>query len=248
MIENEDEKNDMRSLESDKKKIPIFIYYRISTELQNFDAQKKIIENFLALNPDKYEIKGVFKDKGLSGALDPKERPEFNEMINRLKEVKAILCYDWDRISRDVKFASYFMFFLKETGISVIEGGTGKVLNFDQMSDRIWTYLKSEMAQDERERIKRRQKAGIQAFKEKHGRWGQKPKYGGGADGRSFSERTFWEKYETLRLANVSKASIARLFKMSTPTLYKRLKTRPRKYLEIENEVKKRYSNKSNSN
>ena len=229
-------------------KIPVFIYYRISTELQNFKSQKKIVENFLANSHDKYEVIDTFRDEGISGFLGPKERPDFNDMINRLNEVRAILCYDWDRISRDVKFASYFMFYLRGEGIYVIETGTRKILDFDQMGDRIWTYLKSEMGAEERLKIKRRQKAGIEAYKEEHGRWGQQIKYGGGAKGTRFSKKRFFEKYEVLRLANVSKSAIARLFKISPPTLYKRLKEEPEKYKEIEDKVNKLFNKRGGIN
>jgi len=232
----------------EKKPIRIFIYYRISTELQNFKAQKKIIETFLDHNDKKYQIIDIFKDSGKSGILAPQDRPEFNEMINRLDEIDAILCYDWDRISRDVKFANYFMFFLKEADIFIIEGNSGKTLNFDEMGDRIWTYLKSEMSAYERERIKERQKAGIEAFRKEHeskenpkGRWGPKKKYGGGPNGDKWNKKKFWEKYETLRLANVSKSAIARLFRVSNPTLYKRLKEEPEKYDSIERKVKEKF-------
>lgn len=229
--------------------IKIFIYYRISTELQNFKSQKKIIESYLESKQnkkhEKYEIIDTFKDSDKSGVLSPEDRPDFKEMINRLDEIDAILCYDWDRISRDVKFATYFMFYLKEEGISIIEGSSGKVLNFDEMGDRIWTYLKSEMSADERKRIKKRQKAGIAAYKDEHDRWGPKKKYGGGANGDKFTKKRFWKKYKTLRLANVSKSAIARLFNISNPTLYKRLKEEPERYDKIEMQVKNKFNTKN---
>jgi len=225
----------------EEQEIKIFIYYRISTELQNLKAQKKIINNYLKVQPErKYKILDSFKDN-VSGALGPTERPEFKEMISRLNEIDAILCYDWDRISRDVKFATYFMFYLQESNISVIEANTGRTLNFDEMGDRIWTYLKSEMSSNERKRIKERQKAGIEAFQDEHGYWGPKKKYGGGPNGDKWNKTKFWEKYELLRLANVSKLAISRLFRMSAPTLYDRLKEDPQKNQEIESKVKMRY-------
>lgn len=221
--------------------VPIFVYYRISSELQNFGAQKKINNNYLKNHPDKYRVIDIFKDEDISGDLGPEDRDEFNKMINRLDEVDAILCFDWDRISRNLRFATYFMFFLQEANISVIEAGSGKILNFDEMGDRIWTYLKSEMGAEERRKIKMRQKAGIEAFRDKYGRWGPKKKYGGGPKGDSFSKKKFWEKYETMRMANVSKSAIARLFKISPPTLYDRLNEESKRYEEIEKRRNEKY-------
>jgi DNA invertase Pin-like site-specific DNA recombinase len=223
--------------EEESELIPIFRYYRISTNTQKLRAQKKSQDRFLERNKEKYVVKGTFEDI-VSGTIGPEGRPEYNEMINRLDEVDSVLCSDWDRMSRDLQFATYFMFFLRNSGVTILESDTGKEYDFNKMGDRIWAYLKSEMAAQELIKKKERQKSGIAGFIEEKGRWGPEKKYGGGSDGKLWTKSTFWKKYKNLRLSGVSKSAIARLFKISLPTLYKRLREEQERYDKIERKVK----------
>lgn len=217
-----------------KTREKVFVYYRISTELQNFEMQEKSIEKFVKAK--NLEVIGEFKDEAMSGALGW-ERPAFKDMFDKIKAVDGIVLYDWDRISREEEFAVQLMYFLKNKNKFVYESNTGMKLNFNQLQYRIQTFFKSVLASEERLKIKKRQKDGIEAYKENQGRWGPKIKYGKSETGKTYSKDSFWRLYEQYRMARVSKSAIARILSISRTTLYQRLEEDPEKYELIESKV-----------
>lgn len=196
--------------------------------------QKKSVKRY----KEKHNITIVrdFEDKAISGALGF-ERPDFKEMIESIDEVDGIILYDWDRISREEEFAVSLMYALRKKNKYVIESASGNKLDFNQLQYRMMTFFKSVMASEERLKIKKRQKDGIIAFKEEHGRWGRFIFYGENSSGKKISKESFWKLYEQYRLAKISKSGIARILKMSRNTLYERLKEEPNKLKEIEDNL-----------
>lgn len=82
-----------------------FIYIRVSTDEQategySLDNQKRACREY-AVNKG-YQVKGFFVDDGKSGRTA--NRPEFQEMLRRLKEKEAecIIIYKIDRFARNV--------------------------------------------------------------------------------------------------------------------------------------------------
>jgi len=215
-----------------------FIYYRVSTDLQNTEMQERVVNKLV--KDKKINVVGVFEDISYSGALGF-ERPAFKEMYERLDEADGIIVYDWDRISREEEFAVSFMHVLKRKDKIVIEASTGNILDFSDMGSRILTYVKSVTASEERIKIKQRQKDSIQIFIKKHGRWGRFRNYGETEQGTKLTKESFWIKYELYRKANISKMAISRLLKISPPTLYKNLHEDEAMYQKIEMERNKIY-------
>lgn len=189
----------------------IFIYLRVSTELQDEKSQKLIVDEFL--KTQNVEIIENFVDHALSGKKDV-VRPAFNEMLNRLDEVSGICVFDWDRLTRDEEKGIILMYSIKNQNKKVYEARTKQILTFEPMSERILTMLKSMMAEEERKKIHDRQAAGIKAYKEKNRRWGRKIK------------KVNWKKYDEYRLLGLSNSAISKLFGMNAKTLKKRLKNR----------------------
>lgn len=106
-------------------KIKVVGYARVSTELQikgkefnSIDAQKSIISEYVASHPE-MELAEMFSDPGKSGK--DMNRPGMQALIRRIKQgdIKCVLCYRLDRISRD-KF-DYFKFeeLVRNCGVSV---------------------------------------------------------------------------------------------------------------------------------
>lgn len=231
-------------IEKIEKKIEkLFIYYRVSTKLQNLKMQKRSISLFLSAKGDQYEVIDTFADDGISGATD--NRPAYQRMKKRLTEIDGILVYNWDRMSRDEELANNLMYELREKNIFILESDTGQRLDFNQAFNRLITFIKSMEAERERLRHKQRTKDGIEAFRKKKGYWGasKHKSYGKTTDGKKISESRFWFLYELYRKAKVKKSAIARILGISRPTLYKRLKENEEKYNKIEmmlnNEFKK---------
>lgn len=200
--------------EKSKKTDDIFVYIRVSTDKQTekgtYENQESAIKEFLK---DKdVNIVEIFKELGESGAnLD---RPMMNAMINRLDEVDGICVYDWDRLTRDEEFGVMLMYKMKKLGKKVYESRSRNILKFEEMGERVMTVLKSMIAQEERTKIKARQKMGIKRFKEKNERWGPKIK------------KINWKKFDEYKELGLANTSICKLMGMSQKTLYRRLKDR----------------------
>ena len=88
---------------SEKKKLRMYAYLRVSTKKQELENQRRSIKKFIKNNKNEYEIVESFEEKASSF----KERPEYNKMLNKLynKENNAngILIQRLDRIGRSVK-------------------------------------------------------------------------------------------------------------------------------------------------
>lgn len=225
----------MNQLNKSQESEKLFIYYRVSTELQDTKMQKYSVKKFL--EDKKIIIVEEFEDKAMSGILGF-ERPAFKEMNNRLDEVDGIILYDWDRISREEEFAVTLMYALRNKNKFVYESSTGQKLDFNQLYSRIQTFLKSVMASEERLRIKKRQKGGIAGFIEEYGRWGPFPYYGKNTSGKKLTRESFWQLYEQYRIALIGKSAIARVLQMSRTNLYNKLKKDMKRYKEIEERLK----------
>ncbi len=221
--------------QNDEEIYNLLEYLRVSTEVQDTKMQKEANKKFIQGKP--YKIIETFEDKAKSGALGF-ERPAFKAMDDKLNDADGILTYAWDRISREEEFAISFMYSLRRKDKFVIESSTGIKLNFDQMQSRLLGMIKSVIAEDERLKIKRRQKDGIELFKKKNNRWGRFRKFGVSTEtGKELTKEMFWKKYELYRKAKISKSAIARLLQMTRTTLYKRFKENLEKYNEIEERI-----------
>lgn len=189
----------------------IFIYLRVSTELQDEKSQKTIIRDFL--KDKKVEIVHEFVDHAISGKAGI-ERPSFNEMLLRLDEVDGLCVFDYDRLTRDEERGIMLMYEIKNKQKKIYEARTNSVLNFEPMSERVLTVLKSMMAEEERKKIHARQAAGIQTYKDENGRWGRKTK------------KINWKKFDEYIELGLSKSAISKLFGISQKTMFRRIKER----------------------
>jgi site-specific DNA recombinase len=153
------------------KKINVFAYYRTSTDdlqADNWETQKSACEKYAVSNG--LNIIEEFVEQVSAF----KERPQFEKMLLRLKEVSGILVFDLDRLVRDpIQLGKIIMTF-QETKKRIFQiSGT---LDLDSDEDRLLARIKTDIAQYETEKLKRRVKAGIQRHIEKYGTWGRKRK------------------------------------------------------------------------
>jgi putative DNA-invertase from lambdoid prophage Rac len=78
-------------------------YARVSLEDENVENQVRAIEDYARANG--YQLIGVFKDIGVSGAKPALEREGFRQMLNALENmpsVKTVIIYDISRLGRSM--------------------------------------------------------------------------------------------------------------------------------------------------
>lgn len=148
----------------------IAIYYRVSTDKQDFASQRNTIEQWLEELPESKQPKSVkvFKDEGISGKT--LNRPGFQALLKDAfqKKFDTILVYRLDRLSRHANHAIKILLELDEVGVGFISV-TQPVLNLGHENPFRRTMLSAfaELAEIERETIVARVKAGLAAAKKR---------------------------------------------------------------------------------
>jgi len=193
----------------------IAIYYRVSTDLQDFESQKHAVEQWL--KNQQFETATVYTDVG-SGKLN--ERPQFQTMLTRAKggEHDTIVVFKLDRLTRSAIYAIRTIIDLWEAGVMFISI-TQPILSMGEDNPFKNTILAifSDIAQLEREQIVARTKAGIAAYRKKSGgKWGQ-----------SFNSKISDEKRAQaiqMRLDGASWGKIGKFLRVTRPHAYRLFK------------------------
>lgn len=148
----------------------IAIYYRVSTDRQDFKSQKLAVENWLeTLSEDKKPKRQLtFMDEGISGKTT--NRPGFKEMLDAAYagKIDTIVVYRLDRFSRHATTAIRLILSLDDAGVAFVSV-TQPVLNLGHENPFRRTMLAAfaEIAEIERETIVARVVAGIKAARKK---------------------------------------------------------------------------------
>jgi len=148
----------------------IAIYYRVSTDKQDLESQKNVVEQWLeGLSPEKKPKKVfVFKDEGISGTTT--NRPDLKKLLDLAYQGKidTIVVYRLDRFSRHATTAIRLILSLDEVGVGFISV-TQPVLNLGHENPFRRTMLAAfaEIAEIERETIVARVVAGLNAAKKR---------------------------------------------------------------------------------
>jgi len=77
-------------------------YVRVSREDENPENQEHAIQNYVQAKG--YQLVGIERDVGVSGALPPLEREGFRKVVEKLerKEADGVIVYALDRIARSL--------------------------------------------------------------------------------------------------------------------------------------------------
>lgn len=150
------------------------IYIRVSTKEQTIERQEHIIENTKKLG---YYIAGVYREQ-MSGAID--SRPELEKLISDLQPGDYVVAEKMDRISRlPIDAAEKLINRIKEKGAKLLIPG---IVDFSDIIEKtedsiskivlentqeLLLKLALQMARDEYETRKIRQKEGIELAKAK---------------------------------------------------------------------------------
>jgi len=193
------------------------IYYRVSTDRQDLDSQRTVVEKWLGDLPEAKRPKktSVFKDEGISGKTI--NRPGFQAMLEAAYggQIDTIIVYRLDRFSRHATTAIKLLLSLDEAGVAFI-AVTQPVLNLGHENPFRRTMLAAfaEIAEIERETIVARVRAGLEAAKKRGVRLGAPPKVS--------AEKQ--REAQQLKAQGHSYKAIARDLALSVGTVHKLLK------------------------
>ena len=194
----------------------LVFYARVSTQDQNLARQ---LDRAKEVKADK-----VFVDKLSGKNLD---RPEFKAMMNYIREGDVLEVVSLDRLSRDYNDLKNVIQGLRDRGVKLIvddlpQANTGNEL-VDQFMMDMMVQLMGFVAQNEREKIKERQRQGIKIAKKKGLYKGGTVKYS--KDAKDPKNRLIWETTVSMLKDNVSVTEIARRTGLSRQQVY-RIKSR----------------------
>ena len=195
----------------------LIFYARVSSKEQNLDRQ---LARAKEVKADK-----VFTDK-LSGKNT--DRPGLQEMFDYIREGDVVEIVSLDRLSRNYKDIQQLVKQIKDKGAKLVvddlpQTNTGHSLVDEFMLDMM-VNLMGFVAQNEREKIKERQRQGIEQAKKRGVYKGRPKKYQAGSNNRE--GRLVYENIKRDYLSGnyKSKAELARKNSLSRTQLYRILK------------------------
>jgi len=167
------------------------IYYRVSTDKQDFDMQKHAIENYIKLHEiTTYEI---YDDFGISGTTT--QRPGYQRLLADIREGDSILVYEFSRLWRDMEEQSRATKIFLVLGVTLLSVTEGSVKNEE---DALISDVRGVINQHESRRVKRRSKEGIKTLQDKCAT-GEKVWNGRGPDKVKRSSEGYLKMWETRR-------------------------------------------------
>lgn len=128
-------------------------YARVSTEEQNLDLQRHALK---AAGCER-----IFEDHGVSGAAT--ERPGLDKALRSLREGDVLVVWKLDRLGRSLHHLIEVVTTLKDQGIGFLS--LQEQINTTNSGGRFYLHILAALAEFEREMIRERTKAGMQAAK-----------------------------------------------------------------------------------
>lgn len=138
------------------------IYRRVSTNLQDLDAQNNGIDNYLKAHnilPGTYT---VYDEIGISGTIA--DRPVYQKLLTEVKTGDTVLVYEFSRLWRDMEEQSRATKMFLNQGITILSVTEGSVSTFEEA---LKADIVGVMNQYEARRVKKRSKEGIEALQAK---------------------------------------------------------------------------------
>lgn len=176
-------------------------YARISTDDQNLALQKDALT--------KAKCKEIFEDTA-SGSKA--KRPGLQAALHRAREGDTLVVWRLDRLGRSLKDLLELVSHLEERGIGL--NSLHESINTSSPSGKLIFHIFAALAEFERNLIRERTQAGLQAARAR-GRKGGRPK-ALDSDKRALVVKLYHEKKHTVK-------RICEMMEISKPTLYKYL-------------------------
>jgi DNA invertase Pin-like site-specific DNA recombinase len=186
------------------------LYARVSTGKQNTELQKQVLLKYCKDNNIKNHQ--LFEDR-ISGVSQ--ERPKLSLLKTFVKEKKidTVICTSLDRLGRNLKDLLYLVDFIEENGVKLISLKEQINLGTPTTPTRkLLLSLLGAISEFERELIKERMVLGIEKAK-LEGKCCHRP-----------LKKIEWDKVKRYIAKGLTLTEIARLQKISYPTLLSRMK------------------------
>lgn len=132
----------------------IFAYTRVSTEDQTTENQRQEIERA------GYTVDFLFADQGVSGKVAAMDRPQFKEMIVRIRKGETLVVTKLDRLGRDSVDVVSTVRLLTSLGVRVIVLQLGNT-DLTSTAGKLMLSMLAAVAEMERDLICERINAGI---------------------------------------------------------------------------------------
>ena len=159
-------------------------YCRFSTQDQKLDRQ--------LMRAHEVKADKIFSDKYSGKSLD---RPAFREMMDYLREGDTLEVASLDRLSRNYSDLKKLVIKLRDMHVNLIADDLPKLNTGNELIDDFMMDLLIELmgfvAENERQKIRERQRAGIEIAKSKGKYCGRVIKYG--PDSKHAQYRLIWE-------------------------------------------------------
>ena len=195
----------------------LLFYARVSSKGQNLDRQ--------LARAKEVEADKIFTDR-LSGKTT--DRPGLHELLDYVREGDTVEVISLDRLSRNYKDIQHLVQKLKDKGVSLIvddlpQTHTGNNL-VDQFMLDMMINLMGFVAQNEREKIRERQRQGIEQAKKRGAYKGRPTKFSEDSSDRE-GRLVFEGIKKDYQAGNYkSKAGLARKYGLSRQQLYRIIK------------------------
>jgi DNA invertase Pin-like site-specific DNA recombinase len=183
------------------------LYARVSTHKQDTELQKEKLVKYCRLNNIKnYQL---FEDR-ISGANQ--ERPKLARLKTfvKAKKIDTVICTSLDRLGRNLKDLLYLVDFFEENGVKLIS--LKEQLDLGTSTGKLLLSILGAISEFERELIKERMVLGIEKAK-LEGKCCHRP-----------LKKIEWDKVKRYIAKGLTLTEIARLQKISYPTLLARMK------------------------
>ncbi len=188
----------------------LYAYLRVSREDLNLENQKHALSQ-------RHKINEFFYDT-VSGAVPALERPGFQQALAVLRPGDTLLVVAIDRFGRDLLDGIYTNRYLRDRGIRLQADDDPTEYTLE---NEIFLAMRSYQAQQERQKLITRTKAGIARFRAQNGNaWGAGRKgqsYDHGEIQRLLGEGKTWS--EVKQLTGCSHTTIARVVRKTRSTV-----------------------------
>ena len=180
--------------------IMVVCYIRVSSDTQNWEAQKASISPY---NPER-----IFEEK-ISGKN--MKRPQLQEMLNFVREGDHIIIYSFSRISRSLKNLLEIIDLLIEKKVTLTSVKENITISNNDKTTRFFVSILGCVSELERENIRERQAAGIREAKKRGVYKGRKP----------IEVKDFGVYYDEYMSRKTTKGQLSKKLNISRPTLNK---------------------------
>lgn len=193
------------------KQIRYASYTRVSTRDQNPDLQFRAIKDWFRIK----KIKPVYQfDEKVSGIS--KKRPARDELLGlcRKRKVDCVVIWKLDRWGRSMLDLVSTFNELAEFDVDFISITDG--VDSTTSTGRLLRNILSAFAEFERELIKERAKAGMDAYRERGGTWGRPPAAREKINNIEALKRDGWSNYRIAKEVGIHRTTVTRILKSQT--------------------------------